>query len=150
LGFSDLENSIGVKEKETGNLEYKLKLTPVRYISEERIERLATQMNYRINEGEGEAVYVLGITDNGEPLGISGEELEKSLEVLKLVAEKINAHPTVIRVGEGRKGKIAEILIRRFHEESFPIDINIAQIGNFNAVATSTQDPTFTGAKLFL
>ncbi len=133
MDFSDLENSIGVKEKETGNLEYKLKLTPVRYISEERLESLATQMNYRINEGEGEAVYVLGITDDGEPLGISEEELEKSLEVLKVIAEKIHAQLTVIRVGEGRKGKISEILVRRFHEESFPIDINIAQIGNVDS-----------------
>ena len=45
-------------ESEEGHVEYKLKLLS---LSEERLEHLATQMNYRLNEKGGEAVYVLSL-----------------------------------------------------------------------------------------
>ena len=63
-----------------GNIEYKsklVKLTPT------RIQELMTQLAYRISEGNGEALYEIGVADDGQLLGLSDEELNISLENLK-------------------------------------------------------------------
>ena len=44
-------------EPEQGNVEYKLKLINP---SNERFEHLVTQMKWRLQEGQGEAVYQIG------------------------------------------------------------------------------------------
>jgi hypothetical protein len=50
-------------EPEFGNIEYKLKLiTP----SKQRLDHLVTQLKWRLNEGSGEAIYEIGVTDSGE------------------------------------------------------------------------------------
>lgn len=49
-------------EPEFGNVEYKLKLiTP----SKLRFDHLVTQLKWRLNEGNGEAIYEIGVTDSG-------------------------------------------------------------------------------------
>lgn len=68
-------------EIEKGNIEYKLKLidpTP------NRLEHLVTQLKWRLQEGLGEAVYEIGVSDNGFLNGLTEEELKKSMETLKL------------------------------------------------------------------
>ena len=62
-------------EKEDGNVEYKLKLLD---ISSERIEKLASQMRYRCNEGFSECIYNLGVEDDGRMTGITEEEYKKN------------------------------------------------------------------------
>ena len=47
-------------EKDDGNIEYKLKLIDK---TKERVDELSTQMRYRVDEGCGEAIYVIGVTD---------------------------------------------------------------------------------------
>ena len=54
------------QESEEGNIEYKWKLVGKK---PERLRNLTTQMNYRLMEGRGEAIYELGVEDNGHPLG---------------------------------------------------------------------------------
>ena len=66
-------------------MEYKLHLVEP---SEARIEHLATQMKWRMEEGGGEAIYRLGVADNGEILGLDAEALEKSLQTMYIMAEK--------------------------------------------------------------
>ncbi|RLE64366.1 MAG: elongation factor 1-alpha, partial [Thermoprotei archaeon] len=51
-------------EKEEGKVEYKYKLVIEKA---QKIERLISQMKYRLAEGGGEAFYILGVADNGEP-----------------------------------------------------------------------------------
>jgi GTPase len=49
------------KESDEGNIEYKL------FISKKKCKhRLLSQCFYRIREGNGKAIYIIGITDNGE------------------------------------------------------------------------------------
>ena len=50
-----------------GNIEYKLSLFNP---NENRIENLAKQMKFRIKEGSGEALYRIGVEDNGRPIGL--------------------------------------------------------------------------------
>lgn len=49
-------------EPQYGNIEYKLKLTNP---SKQRLDHLITQLKWRLNEGNGEAIYEIGVTDSG-------------------------------------------------------------------------------------
>jgi GTPase len=81
------------QESEEGNIEYKWKLVG---ITEERFKHLVSQMKYRISEGQGEAIYEIGINDNGFPIGLDDAEFEESLETLKRMASELSADVSVI------------------------------------------------------
>ena len=129
------------KESEDGKIEYKLILND---IDEDRLQELASQMKYRLEEGGGEAFYIIGVGDNGEVLGLSENELNKSLEILSKIASIINAKIVHIRKVQAKKGKyIAEVLVR-IHKELIPVQVNIAVMGHVNAGKS-----TLTGALIF-
>ena len=67
-------------EKEYGNKEYKRYLKNHPKNNQERfIEKRATQMLYRLIEGNGKALYLFGIDDDGEIVGMSKEELDSTI-----------------------------------------------------------------------
>lgn len=49
-------------EPQFGNIEYKLKLINP---SKQRLDHLVTQLNWRLKEGNGEALYEIGVADTG-------------------------------------------------------------------------------------
>ncbi|RLE94760.1 MAG: hypothetical protein DRN04_02510 [Thermoprotei archaeon] len=116
-------------EKELGPVEYKLKIKR----SDEKIEKLATQLKYRLGEGGGEAFLVLGVTDDGRPLGLSEEELEESLKVLDEATKRISAVWKIVQVAQGKRGKVVEVFIRRCRKDSPPIFLNIPVLGNVDS-----------------
>jgi elongation factor 1-alpha len=116
-------------ENGDGNIEYKLKLTSV---DKDRINELATQLNYRLNEGGGEAFYELGVTDEGELLGLDQSETQTSFKNFDKICRAINVSYRVIRSVDGRKGKVYELLIRRV-VETLPISISVVLLGNADA-----------------
>ncbi|THD28573.1 GTP-binding protein 2 [Fasciola hepatica] len=79
-------------ELEEGNIEYKRKLVNP---SPNRFEHLVTQMKWRLNEGGGEAIYRLGVDDDGRISGLEPKELAYSLNTLQRMAKRLNAtlHP---------------------------------------------------------
>lgn len=69
-----------------GHIEYKLKLVnPTRL----RISKLATQLKWRLISGCGEAVYELGVLDDGTLIGISRKEMKISLSTLGTMLSSI-------------------------------------------------------------
>lgn len=56
--------------------------------SESRVEHLVTQMKWRLEEGEGEAIYEIGVEDNGLLVGLTEEELTASLDTLNRMASR--------------------------------------------------------------
>ena len=70
-----------------GNVEYKRCILSS---NQDRLYQLATQMLFRLNEGDGICYYYLGIEDNGSVSNISIEELELSLENIKKIVNSIN------------------------------------------------------------
>ncbi|MFZ8855389.1 MAG: hypothetical protein ACO2OQ_04420 [Thermofilaceae archaeon] len=72
------------RESEEGNIEYK---STLRGADRERVERLATQMKYRLFEGGGEAIYVLGVDDEGNIVGLSEEDEREGLRRLEAAME---------------------------------------------------------------
>ena len=71
-------------EKEEGNIEYKRK------IDDDRIPSLTSQMKYRVNEGNGEAIYYLGIEDDGQMSGLDSKEYDETRKNIELIATNAN------------------------------------------------------------
>ena len=62
-------------EQDDGNCEYKYKLTD---LSEKQMNHLAVQLKYRIDEGFGEAIYEIGLRDDGFPIGITEKAMDET------------------------------------------------------------------------
>jgi GTPase len=82
-------------EYDYGNIEYKLKLCDVDI---NRIEELTTQMKFRLEEGNGDCYYEIGVEDNGNPLGISKDELEISVNILALIATNLHCNVKIVKL----------------------------------------------------
>ena len=70
-----------------------------------RLEHLITQMNWRLQEGQGEALYEIGVEDCGTLSGVSSEELQASLATLKTMASRLGASITILcerNIGDDR------------------------------------------------
>lgn len=123
-------------EKDDGNIEYKRQLLD---ITNDRIETLATQMKYRLTEGDGEAIYEIGVNDDGSYYGLDNNNLTESLSNVEKIANSIKAISNVIYNKEISKGKfISHVLIRKRIDnlKSF-IDIKICTLGNVDAGKSS-------------
>ncbi|MFB6143310.1 MAG: GTPBP1 family GTP-binding protein [Halorientalis sp.] len=87
-----LERAIERGEREGGSVEFKERLTEDLHAREGRFESLAAQLRHRVLSGEGEATYVVGVTDDGRISGIDPEAFSESMDVLSLLAEEAGAH----------------------------------------------------------
>ena len=104
------ENDIGKKE-----YKYKLSYNPGDN-SEKRIERewrkkekIASQMLYRLMEGNGKAIYIIGVYDNGENIGINLKETFESIHFFLDSAKIIQAKIQSIKIYHGKIGYITTI-----------------------------------------
>lgn len=129
------------KESEEGNVEYKLKIVQP---TKDRLEELASQIRYRLAERGGEAFYILGVSDSGEPVGLSDEELEVSLQNLRKAADLAGAKISIIREARGKNGRILELLLRRCRDQ-LPIQISVITAGQADHGKTTTVGVLVTG-----
>ena len=93
-------------ESEQGNKEYKRHLQHDNEAYNKTIKfknKRATQMKYRLVQGRGKAIYMIGVEDNGKCFGINQSELLNSLDTLKIIASYINATIGSIRMYRGMK-----------------------------------------------
>ena len=70
---------------EVGNVEYKLKLLNP---TASRFEHLVTQMKWRLREGQGEAIYEIGVADSGMLTGLTESEMDDSIDTLRKMADR--------------------------------------------------------------
>ena len=63
-------------ENAEGNIEYKRFLIN---LDQNKLEHLATQMKWRLSEGNNEAIYYLGINDDGSEFKMSSSEIKETL-----------------------------------------------------------------------
>jgi elongation factor 1-alpha len=87
-----LQRALDRGEQEGGSVEFKERLTEDLHLSEGRLESLAAQLRHRVLSGDGEATYVVGVTDDGGLAGITPDEFSESMDVLSLLAEEAGAH----------------------------------------------------------
>lgn len=122
-------------EAEDGNIEYKLKLVnPTQY----RFEHLATQLKWRLQEGRGEAVYQIGVEDNGLLVGLTDNDMKASINTLRRMAEKVGADITLLREREvdyesDKPRRIAEVLVRKVPDNQQFLDLRVAVLGNVDS-----------------
>ena len=117
------------REKENGNIEYKLKLINT---DTEKIQRLTSQMRYRIQEGSGEAIYVIGVTHEGGVIGVTEDEFTESFNNLSLAAKDSNYNINILSsriVEKDTNKKVYELLVREINEHKY-IDIKVSVAGN--------------------
>ena len=135
-------------EKDDGNIEYKLKLVDK---SDDRIASISTQMRYRVDEGSGEAIYVIGVMDDGEIRGVNDDEFTESFNNLSIAADKNDYSMTMltskdIKSKDKVHRKIYELLVRERNDQSY-IDIKVAVAGNVNAGKSSLLGVLTSGQK---
>ncbi|PSP32594.1 GTP-binding protein [Halobacteriales archaeon QH_10_67_22] len=87
-----LQRAIERGEEEGGNVEFKERLTKDLHLAEGRRESLAAQLRHRVLSGDGEATYVVGVTDDGGIAGIDPEAFSESMDVLSLLADEAGSH----------------------------------------------------------
>ena len=129
-------------EKEEGNIEYKRK------IDDDRIPSLTSQMKYRVNEGNGEAIYYLGVEDDGQMSGLDCKEYEETRKNIELIATNANYSLKLILKKPGTENDcfIYKYLIREKNEHKYN-EVKIAVAGNVDA-GKSTLLGVLTGGKL--
>jgi hypothetical protein len=128
----DIDDEHIEPEPQQGNMEYKLKLIDP---SPTRFQHLVTQMRWRLAEGNGEALYVIGVEDDGYLTGLCPAELQASLKTLEAMAVAAGAAITPLRVRPSVRdaGQVAEILVRRVPDDQEFIDVRVAAIGSAGA-----------------
>eukprot|EP00529_Nitzschia_sp_RCC80_P009523 CAMPEP_0113468252 /NCGR_PEP_ID=MMETSP0014_2-20120614/15254_1 /TAXON_ID=2857 /ORGANISM="Nitzschia sp." /LENGTH=768 /DNA_ID=CAMNT_0000360625 /DNA_START=256 /DNA_END=2562 /DNA_ORIENTATION=+ /assembly_acc=CAM_ASM_000159 len=75
-------------EKEDGHIEYKRQL---HNCSTTRLEKLKTQMSYRLDEGHGACIYRIGVEDDGCHSLTDYQGCAETARVLELLARSLNA-----------------------------------------------------------
>ncbi len=106
-----LERALERGEEDGGNVEFKERLLQSVHLEGGRRESLAAQLRHRVLSGDGEATYVVGVTDDGGLAGIDADTFSESMDVLSLLAEEAECHIADVQtwgVNEGIVG-IAKI-----------------------------------------
>lgn len=86
-----------------------------------KLQKRATQMLFRIHEGKGKAIYIVGIDDDGKNTGIPIKDIHESITYLDLLSKQINANINNYRIYLGEHGFIltSRISIEPYQEIEF-------------------------------
>lgn len=57
-----------------------------------RFQQLSTQMKFRLFEGDGTAIYYIGVNDDGSIFELSSDKRCESLKIISFLTKHINAH----------------------------------------------------------
>ena len=78
-------------------------------------------MKWRLREGQGEAIYEIGVEDNGLMTGLNDDDMVSSIETLREMARRLGATIQVLRdrvvVTEDGPRIVAEILVRKVPDD---------------------------------
>ncbi|XP_019765139.1 GTP-binding protein 2 isoform X2 [Dendroctonus ponderosae] len=118
-------------EPQLGNVEYKLKIVNP---TKQRFEHLVTQLKWRLREGNGEAIYEIGVEDSGILTGLTKRDMTASLQTLKQMALKLGATTSLLqeRILENKR-IVTEVLVRKIPDDQNNIEIRVAVLGNADA-----------------
>lgn len=75
-----------IKNGERGNIEFKEYLSRSIHLEKKRRHSLASQMKYRLLNGRGQAIYLIGVTDEGKIRGLKRDKLKETIDVLSSIA----------------------------------------------------------------
>jgi hypothetical protein len=107
LMYTHTHTRARARSRATSSTRYKLKLIDK---SGQRFQQLVTQMRWRLDEGDGRAVYHVGVTDSGKMLGVSREEFAESTRTLKRMAFANHAEAFVEETWDGPEGRGGKVV----------------------------------------
>lgn len=92
-------------------------------------------MKWRLREGQGEAIYQIGVEDSGILAGLGEIEMTASLQTLQQMASKLGATTTLLRerildCENDNARKVAEILVRKVPDDQHNIEVRVAVMGS--------------------
>jgi hypothetical protein len=90
------------EEEYNGNREYKLYLDT--YNNWDKLQKRSTQLLYRLNEGEGRAIYLIGVDDNGISIGCNLQDLFKSIQSIIKMSNIIKSEISKITIYHSENG----------------------------------------------
>jgi len=76
-------------ESDSGNIEYKIAFIDM---TVQKIKKYATQLKFRVIEGGGRAIYILGVCDNGKIIGIAKNRLEYTQTIFKKICKEVKCN----------------------------------------------------------
>lgn len=76
-------------------------LDKLKYDNLEKINKRATQLLFRLNEGNGKAIYLIGINDDGIVDGISLDKIIESYHFINIMINLINAKMQSFKIYKG-------------------------------------------------
>uniref|UniRef100_A0A7S2R733 Elongation factor Tu, chloroplastic n=1 Tax=Mucochytrium quahogii TaxID=96639 RepID=A0A7S2R733_9STRA len=141
-------------EVEEGNVEYKLHL---RNCDNDRVTKLTSQMKWRLGEGCGRAIYLLGVDDDGTAVGISKMDMNVSIGKLKQMAKSLNCRIVAVEESKVSTGKIktsvARVMIQENLSSKIPLEVRVvflgeAECGKTTLVGVCMTDEADDGAGL--
>jgi len=115
-----------VEGGERENIEFKERLEPETHLERGRLESLASQMRHRILTGDGVAVYVVGVTDDGGLKGVSEETYDETVEVLSKIATEADAVLRDVETHEVDGGRVGVVTVADSYGETEHIVVGTA------------------------
>lgn len=88
-------------EKEDGNKEYKRYLfycKKKQRSEKDFISKRSSQMLYRLIEGGGKAIYLIGVDDNGRIFSLNDYYLNETIKCIEKISKDIGARVRVVRI----------------------------------------------------
>jgi hypothetical protein len=90
------------EEEYYGNREYKLYLDI--HNNNDKLQKRSTQLLYRLNEGEGRAIYLIGVNDNGISIGCNLQDLFISIKSIIRMSNIVKSEITKITIYHSENG----------------------------------------------
>lgn len=94
------EDSLKTKIKKNKSKDFIDDLKNIKNIS--KLNKRASQLRFRLGEGCGKALYMIGVSDNGRTDGIDMEAIYTSIHYLEKMVAIINAEIKHIRIYKGK------------------------------------------------
>ena len=120
--YLDNETIEQMKIKKNKSKEFRDNFKIIKNIN--KLNKRASQLRFRLEEGKGKALYMIGITDKGNNDGIDIETLFKSINYLYKMVEIINADIKSLKIYKGKcEGKFicsSRIDIPNYIEKKLP------------------------------
>ena len=110
-------------EKDWGNTEYKKGFY---HMTSTKIKKYATQLKFRIIEGNGKAIYIIGLEDDGNIIGIKKKQLHNYKNIMIKICQEINAGILSCEIIDISKS--CKLMIFNLYN-LFPLDDGIYLIG---------------------
>lgn len=87
-----LRQTIESGEEENGHIEFKESLSEDIHLTSRKKNSLVAQLRHRVLSGDGEAQYVLGVSDSGVIEGLNGDNFSETVDVLSVISSEADAH----------------------------------------------------------